>query len=224
MMLGMMKAMMPKTYAIESKSLDASGNRATLQLSTMQQPAPGKPAQKALGKVTLMKENGEWKVEHEEWGSDQAANASPPKSTPPQQASLAPITSEPVRGEVTGARFLVQRAYVEQHDIFHLRQGADYFPDQELVIFLFLDSGRKLDGLKLNVTPETSRGFDSPHIHVRYKVPDKSLPETKIFMQGYKLRLEFEQQAGKSIPGKIELEVPTQPPTHISGAFVADIQ
>jgi hypothetical protein len=187
----------------------------------MQRPSADKPAAKITGKVTLVKENGEWKVDLEEWGSAQA-EAAPAKPKPQQQANLAPISGAPVQGEVKGERFVAQRAYVEQHDIFHLRQGADFFADQELVLFLFLDSGRKLDGLKLNVAPES--GFGSPHVHVSYKVPGKSLPETKTFMHGYTLRLEFEQQTGKSIAGRIELEVPTEPATRVSGAFVADIQ
>jgi hypothetical protein len=216
MMLNFMRSILPKSYRVQRKTVD--GDRATLVLAGEQ---PGQSA-RAPGKVTLVRERGEWKVDSEHWGTDETAAAAPArKAQPIVQASLAPIPGAPAQGEVNGVRFAVRKAYVE-NGILHLRQGEDFFADQEFVVFMFLDQGRRLDDLKFNVAGEGELG--DPHVHLRYKVPNKSLPETEMFMRGYEMWLEFGKQTGNSITGRIHLRLPTKVKSYVVGTFDAEIK
>jgi hypothetical protein len=58
--LKFLAGMLPKTYRIDRKSVDAS--RAILRVSSKQ------PQGIVYGVVNLIKEGGEWKVEEEKWG------------------------------------------------------------------------------------------------------------------------------------------------------------
>jgi hypothetical protein len=67
MLLSFMRNLLPKSYSIDRKTVGADGNRTTLEVSAMQQPS-GKAPEKVTGRVTLVKEQGEWRVDTEQWG------------------------------------------------------------------------------------------------------------------------------------------------------------
>lgn len=57
-MLGFLAQILPKTYTVTRKTIDSDGNHATLHLD----------ASGVAGTVTLVKENGVWKVGNADWG------------------------------------------------------------------------------------------------------------------------------------------------------------
>jgi hypothetical protein len=59
-MLKFLASVLPRTYTVDDKRLE--GDRATLKVSAQQQQGT------IRGIVALVKEGGEWKVEHAKWG------------------------------------------------------------------------------------------------------------------------------------------------------------
>lgn len=86
MLFGIMKTLMPGPVKVESEKVD--GDKATLNLVPDYSKAPkADPNEKGTGSVTLIKEDGAWKVDKEKWdfkleaGAESAAKpASPPAS------------------------------------------------------------------------------------------------------------------------------------------------
>jgi len=133
-----------------------------------------------------------------------------------------PTVKGKVSGTINGEPFKLEKTYV-QNNILHLRQGKDFFADKEVLIFLFLKDGEKLDGKKYSV--KAGSGFGSPHIHMKYKVPGGSkFGETEMFMSKYTMDLEFGKSKDGAIKGKISLVVPAKKKSSISGEFAAEIK
>lgn len=126
-----------------------------------------------------------------------------------------------VKGEIHGESFELEEAYIK-NGILHLRQGKDFFADKELVIFLFLDENEKLDGKKYEVNSGSQ--FGVPHVHMKYKVAGKNLPETDMFLSKYAMTLEFGQREGNGISGSINIVLPDEAKSHAAGNFVAEIK
>jgi hypothetical protein len=59
-LLGFLAAVLPKTYTVDSRTADDV--QATLNVSAKQESGP------VYGVVTLIRENGEWKVDEAKWG------------------------------------------------------------------------------------------------------------------------------------------------------------
>lgn len=139
------------------------------------------------------------------------------------QMDLSNVTipsSEPV-GKIHGQDFRVEAADI-QNGILTLRQGKDFFPDRSLKIFLFLKKNEGPQGKDFNITRD--EGFGSPHIHMAWKTEGKDVPETKVFMKDYAMRLDFgENQEGK-LPGKIYLSLPDDSKSYVAGSFMAAIK
>ena len=82
MMFGIMKTVMPGPVKIESEKVD--GNTATLNLQPDYSKAPkADPNEKGSGTVTLIKEDGAWKIDREKWdfktqiGGESTSEAAP---------------------------------------------------------------------------------------------------------------------------------------------------
>lgn len=140
---------------------------------------------------------------------------------PPQPVEL-PKVSGPVAGTINGEPFKMEKAYI-QNKILHLRQGRDFFADKEIIIFMFLKDGEKLDGKKFNISPKT--GFSAPHIHMKYKVPGgRKLGKTETFMDKYTMTLEFGKEKNGVITGKISAVLPAKKKSQFSGNFAATMK
>ncbi|NOQ37031.1 MAG: hypothetical protein GQ569_14260 [Methylococcaceae bacterium] len=148
------------------------------------------------------------------------AEISKPVETSKYVELLANIKGK-VKGKIHGESFELEKAYV-QGGILHLRQGKDFFADQELLVFLFLKDGETMDGKKYNVTSNPSS--KDPHVHIGYKIKGKDLPETEIFISKYAMTLEFGKQEGNLISGKIKIVLPDEAKSNLSGAFVAEVK
>jgi hypothetical protein len=205
-MLDLLAQMLPETYTVVDKTIDASGNRATLQVSG---------AQEAKGTITLLKQKGQWKVDKADWRGQPAAA----KPEPQPQISFS-IPDATAQGAVRGAAFKVEKASL-QSGVLELRQGADFFPDHAFRIFLFLKAGERPDGKTIVMTGEP---FSGPHVHLAYKVQGRNIPETEIFMSKYVMRLEFGRRQGNTIAGKLDLRLPEGTQSFVAGTFEAEIE
>jgi hypothetical protein len=128
--------------------------------------------------------------------------------------------SIPAQGMANGVEFKVEKASLE-NGILELRQGKEFFPDQAFTIFLFLKKGEPLEGKKFIMKPEVMGGV---HVHLKYKVAGKSISETKMFVQGYAMKLEFGQKTGNSIQGTIYLCLPDKEKSFVAGTFEAEVK
>ena len=139
---------------------------------------------------------------------------------PKKLVPLPPVEGA-VSGTIHGTPFALKEAYI-QGDILHLRQGEEFFVDQGLVIFLFLKEDETLSGKTYQI--DSSSRFGSPHIHMKYKVPEKKFPETEMFTDEYLMTLTFGEIDGSSISGEISLVLPDDMDSKVAGRFVAEIK
>lgn len=219
MMLRLLAEILPRRYSIAGRTIDPGGSRATLQVTAAQDSPGGKPAP-VEGTIVLLKENGEWKVDRANWDTPPAASKPPPKVA--AAPAPGPIPERTAEGVVHGAKFRVERASV-QNGILQLRQGKQFFADQEFKIFMFLNRGEAIDGRKFSVKAEEG-AFTDPSIHLSYKVEGASLPRTETFSRGYAMTLEFGRRAGNRIKGKVDLRLPDGAKSFVSGTFEAEIK
>jgi hypothetical protein len=201
-MLRMLASLLPKTYRVESRSVETA--RATLNLTAKQEQGT------TYGVVTLLREQGEWKVDEAKWGE--------PKPVALKAAVIAPGAA---RGTVNGEAFSVEKAELRS-GILELRQGSDFFADRSFVIFLFLQ-GKPADGRRF-VVGSGGDDFGNPHIHLKYKVAGENLPKTEMFMGKYQMTLEFGARNGNRISGRIDLRTPDKAGSFVSGTFDAEIK
>ena len=120
-----------------------------------------------------------------------------------------------VTGSVGGQPFKCNRARI-MGGMLELGQGDDFFPDASVTIFTQLTGD--LSG-KVVVVPAAA-GAISPPLNVRWKENGRTRMEPPV--RNYVMRLEFGQKSGNLVPGKIQLEIPGNPPTKISGEFTAE--
>lgn len=131
------------------------------------------------------------------------------------------IPSTPAAGTVRGSEFKPDSAQITAQS-FTLKQGKEFFPDASLTFFLFLKPDQKLPGRTITIASQ-DKSFPKPHIHVARKAPDQRIPKTEIVTQNYALRLEFGEQEGDKLPGRIYLELGESFGTKVSGTFEAKV-
>ena len=149
-----------------------------------------------------------------------APRTKPLKRIPPAGGAPAAAPGGTCSGKIKGRNFSVDQAFI-QGDVLHLGQGNDVVADQEVVVFLFLDDTRIADR-RIHVSPD-DRAFNNPHIHLKWKNGDNDQTQSSVAMNGYDLDLEFGPVNGGTVPGKIDLYIPGQPETRLTGTFTADI-
>ena len=130
------------------------------------------------------------------------------------------IPAESAKGMAHGVNFKVEEASI-QNGVLKLRQGKDFFADQEFMIFTFLKEGETLDGMKFTVKQDDGHG--APHIHFKYRLGEKKSRKSEMFMTGYTMKLEFGSASGKKIPGKIYLCLPDKAKSFVVGTFEAEL-
>jgi hypothetical protein len=133
------------------------------------------------------------------------------------------IAARPVHGRVHGTPFTLEVVQIED-GILMMRQGKNFFADKEVKVFLFIPKGEIPYGKVFRVVEGEPGDTMKPHIHVLWMQEGKSVPETKMYMSGYTLYLEFGQKADKKIPGRISLTIQDDPATQIEGTFEADVK
>lgn len=127
----------------------------------------------------------------------------------------------PATGKIHGKAFQLDRAVFNGTvSTLTLRQGEDFFPDRALTIFLFLEEGESPEGKSFEISPE-GPGAGKPHIHMKWREAGKDVPETKIMMKNYAMRLEFGQARDGAFPGKLYLCLPDEEKSVVAGTFTA---
>lgn len=155
---------------------------------------------------------------------DPGARSEPRPSAPAAEAPRVPVADfAPAAGRLQGRDFRVEGATIE-NGILSLRQGADFFADRELMVFLFLDDREIPAGRTFDVGPEAAPSTLTPQLHLKWRDDATQMPETNIVMNDYRMTLEFGEVVDRKLPGRIELTVPGQPATKVAGRFEADVK
>ena len=218
-----------------NKGIGSMANSISASLGV--KPAAIKPMRSTTtGKISMIKENGSWLVGEENWAT-KVTNLTPAQEAKrnaedAQKRGLsswcAPAASlafpqKPAAGRIHGQPFVVENAELSD-DILTLRQGRDFFADREFMIFVFGLDG-KLEGQQIVVKDGAPVGKSSCHVHMKWLVPGKSLPETAMFMppDGYGIRLAFGNRDAKTglLPGYIVLRMPDKEQSFVQGYFYA---
>ena len=133
------------------------------------------------------------------------------------------IPETPLKGQLSGQVFTLDLADIE-NGILTLRQGKGFFPDRGVTIFLFTNKWEIPFGKTYTVTAYDPSFGSKPHVHLKYKVAGKNVPETEMFLKGYSMTLVFGQEKNKKIPVKIYLKLPSRKHSEIAGTFMATIK
>ena len=131
------------------------------------------------------------------------------------------IPSGPPQGRIRGIEFKPDRVELQGSQLT-IRQGADFFADRE---FKVLMSGpqKALQGRKFAVQEDTDFG-KSPHVHMSWRPKGETMPKTRMYMEGYLMRLEFGRISSGRIPGKIYLCIPDFKRSFVAGTFSAVVK
>jgi hypothetical protein len=125
---------------------------------------------------------------------------------------------KPATGKIAGQPFRIEGAQLRQNTLT-LRQGKDFFADRQVTIFFFPKEGDKLQDRVIDIP--TSARLGSPHIHMSWMTPGKSIPTTEIFMQGYVMRVYFGKPKAGKLTGRIHLCLPDKNRSFVAGNFSA---
>jgi hypothetical protein len=126
----------------------------------------------------------------------------------------------PAAGQIAGLPFTVEKATLKD-GILTLRQGSDFFADREVAIFLFLKNGESPVGRKWDI--DATKNMGQPHVHLSWRDGSQTLPKTKIFMNDYRLHLEFEPGTNGAVNGRIVLTAPDERKSTVNGTFTAQV-
>jgi hypothetical protein len=153
--------------------------------------------------------------------AEPAAESGPVDTTPDAagwtlQLKGASIPTGPVTGRIKGRDFKSEQASLE-NGWLKFRQGADFFPDLEMDIVLFVNLNAELSGKTITVPKQEFGG--NPHIWMKWKPDGQDTPEQKSWMEGYAMQLEFGRMLNGKMPGKIYLCVPDKEKSFIRGTF-----
>jgi hypothetical protein len=139
-------------------------------------------------------------------------------------AAGANVPNGRVNGTISGSNFVADSAWLFTGggtQILALRQGPDESPDREVLLYLRLKPGEKLQGGSWGVSPDQKMG--APSVAKRWKAGARAAPQQKSFTSGYVLKLEFGQAADGELPGKLYLALPDAERTVVAGVFRATL-
>jgi hypothetical protein len=58
---------------------------------------------------------------------------------------------------------------------------------------------------------------------MRWKAGDGDTPQSDVIIKGYDLYLEFSELTGRTLSGKIDLNIPGAQETRLAGTFIAEV-
>jgi regulator of sirC expression with transglutaminase-like and TPR domain len=132
----------------------------------------------------------------------------------------AKIPATIAKGTIHGEEFVSNSAELA-NGILTIRDGADFFPNHAVMVFLFLKEGESPDGKSYRISRTSDLG--SPHIHMKWKPEKSKVPKTKVFMKDYSMRLDFGTIKNGELPGKIYLCLPDEMKSVVAGSFNARV-
>jgi hypothetical protein len=128
-----------------------------------------------------------------------------------------------VNGKVSGAAFLpdvIRIDPVGPSQVLRFCEGDLMSPERELLIYLKLKPGEKLEGQKISIS-EDMRGKGTLQVTKRWKTNAKYAPATRSFSSGYVLKLELSDQSNGTVKGRVYLSLPDNELTVAAGNFTA---
>jgi hypothetical protein len=147
------------------------------------------------------------------------------KLNPPEwtlETATAKIASGKVNGSISGAAFVADRAYLQKSPtgyILIVRQGQAIQADRELLIYLNLKSGEKLDGKSWTIARSETNGV--PRVAKRWITGGRQ--NLKSYTGGYAMKIEFGQMAEEILPMRLFVALPDDEKSVISGAAEASL-
>lgn len=215
MIFDQFKLMMPRSIRVTGEKID--GARATVSAESL----TGDPVTKAmspgtksrtLGKIIMVKEDGHWKVDEEQW-STYVGDAQPPQMATGAaswcaSAAKTDFPSKPAAGQLHGQAFKVASAeYSSFMKSLTLTDSTDMFADRRVQIWLGVDDPN-VAGKQFLVTTN-SDSFHSPNVQIGWKRVAKENPSQMYSASdGYGMRLQFGTPQKGLLPGYIVLRLP----------------
>lgn len=127
-------------------------------------------------------------------------------------------------GSLAGTNFTADTALLltgTATPLLALRQGLGRDPEREVLIYLKLKPGERIDGGSFKFAKTDAA---PPQVVKRWK-PSAAAPlQQKPFATGYALKLEFGKPLDGELPGKIYLALPDAEKTVVAGLFRATIR
>lgn len=162
--------------------------------------------------------------ELEEDDDDTTAAAAPVAPAKPQwtlDLQAVHVPQEALAGEFGGRPFTADRVYLQRAPFGYLltvRQGLGARAEREIMVMLPLAAGQTVDGKSWNVTADNST---APRLIKRWL--ENTRQQTRVFTNGYALKLQFDQTANNQIPAKLFVALPDEEKTYIAGTLTASI-
>jgi hypothetical protein len=132
----------------------------------------------------------------------------------------AKIPSGKANGTISGAPFVIDRAYLQKMPTGYaltIRQGSGSQFDREVLISLPLKPSENLDTRTWTIGPATTN--TSPRVTKRWMAAGRQY--TKVYTNGYALTLEFGRSTIDGLPARIFVALPDEEKTVVGGSFEA---
>lgn len=129
-----------------------------------------------------------------------AVSAPAPEPTPEAKSPSLPTGSDqPVAGQIRDSQFIAEQAILSPGTL-ELRQGSEFFADlaAEIVIFDENPAGKTF------TMPAEGTGI-TPHLRLKKKLEDQSVPDQQTLMSDYQLMLVFGESETLGVPFTIHL-------------------
>ncbi len=161
--------------------------------------------------------------------------APPPQSTnslpaePPENPAAkmwtmdldkAGIPDSEVTGMIHGQSFTLTRVTLQGGNL-SVRQGAGWPPELAVAILFPAKHGEELSGKSVRIA--ASQIPPRPKVVLRWK-DEQGQPESRTFVDGYALIVDFGQAANGRMPGKLYIALPDDEKSVLAGTFNAEIR
>lgn len=131
------------------------------------------------------------------------------------------IPSQPARGEIQKAAFVVETAEIE-NGVLTLRQGKEPLAT-EVKLFLNTKPWTVPAERSFKISNQAAAA-DTPLVRIRWQENGQKAPRQRDFSDKYTLQLEFGREQDRKVPGKIYLILPDEDKSQIAGTFTADVR
>lgn len=139
------------------------------------------------------------------------------------EVESAKIPEGKVNGMISGTNFVAETVRLDAvagAQVLRFTQGALASPDREILAYLHLKAGEKLEGQKITIAKDT-RASGMPTITKRWKPNPKYAPKQQPYANGFAMKLELGQAVEGFIPGKVYIALPDPEQSVIAGVFKA---
>jgi len=164
-----------------------------------------------------MQSSGQWEVT--ESASETSGMDEPSLASPEIEITIPP--GDPVSGNISGQAFKYSHSTLARNmSLLTVSDGAEFFADREVKIFLFGKPGERLANRTWTISAD-SQG-SKPHVHLTWQENDNR--RTEILTSGYDLELKLGAISGGRIPGSLRLKTAGKVTAELQGNFTAVVK